>query len=127
MYIYLYLIVLAVLVLLIHANSYFLFFSDRTRWLFEVVWVLSSQAVMPIYTEDMASSSTPEENNPSQQANSESSYDYYVRKIPTIFRDNQQAPIRKLSTTLIKTYKNINEVRMHFHMLICIRSTFVGV
>lgn len=47
---------------------------------------------------------------PSTSSSQESSYDYYVRKIPTTFRDHQQAPLRKLSTDLIKTYKHINEV-----------------
>ncbi|XP_065678729.1 dual specificity tyrosine-phosphorylation-regulated kinase 1A [Hydra vulgaris] len=47
---------------------------------------------------------------PPPATNPESSYDYYVRKIPTVFRDNQEAPLRKLSTDLIKCYKHINEV-----------------
>lgn len=47
----------------------------------------------------------------------ESSYDYYVRCIPTTFRDHQQAPLRKLSTDLIKTYKHINEVTVHFELI----------
>jgi len=47
---------------------------------------------------------------PRTTSSQESSYDYYVRKIPTTFRDHQQAPLRKLSTDLIKTYKHINEV-----------------
>lgn len=47
---------------------------------------------------------------PRVSSSQESSYDYYVRKIPTTFRDHQQAPLRKLSTDLIKTYKHINEV-----------------
>ena len=40
----------------------------------------------------------------------ETAYDYYVRKIPTTFREPATAPLRKLSIDLIKTYKHINEV-----------------
>lgn len=40
----------------------------------------------------------------------ETAYNYYVRKIPTTFREPASAPLRKLSTDLIKTYKHINEV-----------------
>ena len=63
--------------------------------------------------EDMASTNSTEETYPYPPApsNPESSYDYYVRRIPTSFREHQQAPLRKLSTDLIKTYKHINEVR----------------
>ena len=43
-------------------------------------------------------------------SNQESAYDYYVRKIPTSFRESGTAPLRKLSVDLIKTYKHINEV-----------------
>ena len=52
---------------------------------------------------------------PPPATNPESSYDYYVRKIPTIFRDNQEAPLRKLSTDLIKCYKHINEVNKNIY------------
>eukprot|EP00794_Sanderia_malayensis_P010632 gene10632-11760_t len=45
-----------------------------------------------------------------EQEMPESSYDYYINKIPTSFRDSSTAPLRKLSTDLIKTYKHINEV-----------------
>ena len=66
--------------------------------------------------EDMASTNTTNDEKlpylpaPRVSSSQESSYDYYVRKIPTTFRDHQQAPLRKLSTDLIKTYKHINEV-----------------
>jgi dual specificity tyrosine-phosphorylation-regulated kinase 1 len=40
----------------------------------------------------------------------DSAYDYYIRRIPTTFREHTEAPLRKLSTDLIKTYKHINEV-----------------
>ena len=43
---------------------------------------------------------------------SETAYDYYVRKIPTTFREPSTAPLRKLSVDLIKTYKHINEVSL---------------
>ena len=63
---------------------------------------------------DMANTSSTDEKYPYPPApsNPESSYDYYVRRIPTTFREHQQAPLRKLSTDLIKTYKHINEVRI---------------
>ncbi|XP_057302495.1 dual specificity tyrosine-phosphorylation-regulated kinase 1A-like [Hydractinia symbiolongicarpus] len=62
--------------------------------------------------DDMAGTSSTDEKYPYPPApsNPESSYDYYVRRIPTSFREHQQAPLRKLSTDLIKTYKHINEV-----------------
>ena len=61
--------------------------------------------------DDMASTNKSESYPlPTSSTSNESSYDYYVRRIPTTFRDHQQAPIRKLSTDLIKTYKHINEV-----------------
>lgn len=43
-------------------------------------------------------------------ASTDSAYEFYVRKIPTNFREPGTAPIRKLSVDLIKTYKQINEV-----------------
>ncbi len=46
----------------------------------------------------------------SAAANESSSYDNYVGKLPTNFRDPGTAPLRKLSIDLIKTYKHINEV-----------------
>jgi len=58
----------------------------------------------------MASSNVPEEKFLKNPQQSESSYEYYVRRIPTTFRENTQAPLRKVSTDLIKTYKHINEV-----------------
>lgn len=47
---------------------------------------------------------------PYPSAANESAYDYYIRRIPTTFRDHSEAPLRKVSTDLIKTYKHINEV-----------------
>ena len=52
---------------------------------------------------------------------SETAYDYYVRKIPTTFRESSTAPLRKLSVDLIKTYKHINEVSLSMAVhLFCI-------
>lgn len=61
-------------------------------------------------SDEMARTSNAEEKYPYPPASSKSSYDHYVRRIPTVFREHQQAPLRKLSTDLIKTYKHINEV-----------------
>jgi len=77
--------------------------------------LLSYDTLVTYSTENMARTNTSEEKYPYPPApptssSQESSYDYYVRKIPTTFRDHQQAPLRKLSTDLIKTYKHINEV-----------------
>ena len=78
--------------------------------------LLSYDTLVTYSTENMSRTSTNEEKYPSYppapltSSSQESSYDYYVRKIPTTFRDHQQAPLRKLSTDLIKTYKHINEV-----------------
>ena len=43
--------------------------------------------------------------------------------IPTMtaFRDPVDAPLRKLSVDLIKTYKHINEVRSFFSFVISLR------
>jgi len=77
----------------------------------------SESAQMPLTNEDPRSSernyNVPDEATsypyPSASAN-ESAYDYYIRRIPTTFREHHDAPLRKLSTDLIKTYKHINEV-----------------
>ena len=52
--------------------------------------------------------------------NAESAYDYYVRRIPTSFRDPGTAPLRKLSVDLIKTYKHINEVSLLIKTFLCL-------
>lgn len=59
-------------------------------------------------TDDSDDSS--EKQYPYHPPSSESAYDFYVRLIPTSFRDHNEAPLRKVSTDLIKTYKHINEV-----------------
>lgn len=87
--------------------------------------------------EDMASSTNPTSDEklpypPAPVSSSRvsstqvSSYDYYVRKIPTTFRNHRQAPLRKLSTDLIKTYKHINEVGV-FLSIISKNECIVGI
>lgn len=45
-------------------------------------------------------------------SDSDSYYQLQQNRIPTVFRDPESAPLRKLSVELIRTYKHINEVRM---------------
>lgn len=76
--------------------------------------LLSAHNMLTYGTSDMASTNSTDESYtyPPASSNSResSSYDFYAGRIPTSFREHQQAPLRKLSTDLIKTYKHINEV-----------------